>query len=491
MGKAIIVTGDKTLHTNVYTGQPVGDLLKREGIPFSFPCGGNHTCGKCQVYIEGDVSPMTEQEKKLLGSANPGMRLACFCTIMGDVFIKVHNEEANILAKAAMPDIDMTEKGYGIACDIGTTTVVVRLYKLESGEVLAERSEENEQKSYGADVISRIVSSKGEGLSVLSQLIRNQLERMISECMTEASIMQINKTVITGNTTMLHIYENLDPSSIAVVPFETKSLFGELSNYKHMNAEVYIPRCIGAYIGADIVCAILASEMLEKDKCALIVDIGTNGEMALLKNGELICCATAAGPAFEGAGLSMGMMAKNGAIDSVVINNDDVSYTVIGNTEAKGICGSGILDAVYVMKEKGIIDETGYLEEDFVIGDSKVLVSQNDIRQIQLAKSAICAGIYTLIHDADVSMEEIETLYVAGGFGNHVNMVSATGIGLLPSELLNKIKFIGNGALAGASMILLNNDMLKKSEEISKKAKELHLSESAYFMDKYIDLMYF
>jgi len=496
MCEVIINIGQKRVYAKAYKGQLLSDLIKQEAVDFAFPCAGNHTCGKCKVTVEGGVSKLTGEEAALLNESErrDGIRLACFCHIMQNAVIKIQNSQTSILSRFEMPDFEKNKSGIGIACDIGTTSVVVKLFDIKNGLVLAEKMAENSQKAYGADVISRILSCKesdGQGLNLLSGLIRRQLEDLISKCMEETEIEGIDAAVVTGNTTMLHIYEHLDPSSIAVSPFITQSLFGGISEQKLKNAQVYIPRCIGAYVGADLVCAILASGMYNKQECTMLVDIGTNGEIALCRNGELICCSTAAGPAFEGAGLSMGMLAADGAIDSVTLENDTVQYTVIGKGQAKGICGSGIIDLLSIMKKNHILDETGYMANDFLIGDSGVIVTKEDIRQIQLAKSAICAGIYTLIHTVGINISDITAIYVAGGFGNFINMESAADIGLLPKELLPKIKPIGNAAFAGASMILLSDRMQIISEDIGKRAKELQLSQSPFFMDKYIECMMF
>lgn len=191
---------------------------------------------------------------------------------------------------------------------------------------------------------------------------------------------------MTGNSTMLYLYEGIDPSALAVVPFTMSTFFGSTSRHTLAGAPVYLPRCIGAYVGADITCSILASDMLHEDGVQLMTDIGTNGEMALYKDGKLLCCATAAGPAFEGAGLSCGMPAAPGAIRTVELSDNQVTYTTVGDRPAVGICGSGILDALRVMLEQETIDDTGYLEtedeESYTIGDSTVAITQKDVRQI-------------------------------------------------------------------------------------------------------------
>jgi len=289
---------------------------------------------------------------------------------------------------------------------------------------------------------------------------------------------------VTGNTTMLHFLTGLDASGIAVAPFTPKSLFGEWYD------NIYTPKCISSYVGADITCAIIASGMMN-DKISFLVDIGTNGEMAVFKDGELICCSTAAGPAFEGANISAGMLGTEGAINKVYIEDGRLCYTTIGDKKAVGICGTGLIDAVGCMLELGVLDESGYLEDDFEIGTSGIFITPGDIRQLQLAKSAIRAGIDTLLHKCSVTPDELDCFYIAGGFGSFIDKNSAAKIGLIPKEAIDKVKVIGNGAGQGACMLLLNRDMIKSSEEIAKNAKTVELSSDEFFMNSYMDNMFF
>lgn len=481
----------------VQEGQRISDVLQQHVPSFALPCAGNHTCGKCRVKIDGAVSPVSDCEYTLLSRddlAN-GIRLACACTATGDVTVTLHEEtDAKIIAWYDTPEYAHTESGYGFAVDIGTTTVAIQLIERATGRILAERLSENAQRSYGADVISRIEACKTAGLDTLSDRIRTQIDALAQECMAETGITDIAESVVTGNSTMLHLFEGLDPASLAVMPFDVQSYFGCYSKHLLCGAPVYLPRCVGAYVGADITCAIVAAD-LTNTNAQLLVDIGTNGEMALARDGRLLCCATAAGPAFEGAGLSSGMPAAAGAIHAVQLCDDSVSYETIANEPACGVCGSGILDALSVMLDKEIIDDSGYLEteeEDFWnIGDSGVAITQRDVRQIQLAKSAICAGLLTLLEHEGLETPDIARFIVAGGFGNTMNHDSAAKIGLFPAGLREKTAFIGNAALGGAVMLLTNRDIRSASEQLAQQAVELSLSQSAQFMDYYVDCMSF
>ena len=518
-----IVTDEQILQQEWKTPGTIADVLHECKIEFSMPCGGNHTCGKCKVKATGCLSPMSKEEQKLLTleEITEQIRLACFAKIEGDAVITVLSRKAeNILTAGKMeafslePITGEIPGGYGIAVDIGTTTVVSCLYPLNTTKPVQIVSRHNQQSKYGADVISRIEYSNQNGVVPLQQTIVSQLNQSFAELCQKQNISldAVKGCVITGNTTMLHLLCGLDPRGIAVAPFTPQSLFGEMFSPKQIGLSLpedcllYLPRSISSYVGADITCAILASGMTEQPGNSFIVDIGTNGEMALMANGNLKCCSTAAGPAFEGAGIRMGMSAHNGAINRVWLEDGKIAYSVIGNEKAVGICGSAIIDAVAVFRRCGLIDETGLIDQDsengaqylaeddepaLKIGDSGVVLTQSDIRKIQLAKSAVCAGIDTLIHECGITAEQIDTFYIAGGFGSFIDKNSAAAIGLIPREVVDRVTVIGNGAGSGATMILLSSSKRQQSESIAASAEDVELSSNAYFMDRYIDRMMF
>lgn len=476
------------------SGTLLSDAIRQAGCDFPLPCSGNHTCGKCRVTVHGAVSQPDAHEYAHLSAADlsSGIRLACSCRIEGDCTIELHtNEHTRILTWSESTPVTCTQSGHGLAVDIGTTTIAVRLYNLTSGTILAECSEENRQRRFGADVISRIAACAEVGVSTLQSTVCEQLEQMAVHCMEQAGVTALTESVVTGNSTMLHLFEGWNPASLAVAPFTVQSEFGRISTQTLAGAPVYLPRCTGAYVGADITCAILASGMTDENNTTLLADIGTNGEMALLHHGNLICCATAAGPAFEGAGLSHGMPAADGAIHSVSCDESgNISFQVIGDGAPVGICGSGVLDTLAVMRKLDILEDSGFLEEDFMLTE-QVGISTRDVRQIQLAKAAICAGILTLCEEYSVALDEIDTLYIAGGFGSSMNPQSTAAIGLIPPILADRVHFSGNAALAGASMLLLEPELRAHAVALSQKATELSLSTSETFMDAYVECMMF
>ncbi|MGO5097366.1 ASKHA domain-containing protein [Agathobaculum sp. LCP25S3_E8] len=487
-----VKSGAQTLSFDTAPGETLGDVLRRAIPTFSEPCGGNHTCGKCGVHIEGAIPAPSASDQRLLSTEEleGGVRLACSCPVVDGMIVRLTESGlSRIVGWNKTVPFDCTEIGYGIAVDIGTTTVAMQLLDRASGKVLAEQLEENAQCSFGADVISRIKACKTDGLDILSSRIHEQLQRMAATCLQEACIEHVDEAVVTGNSTMLHLYEGLDPASLAVAPFDVQSYFGCMSRHTLAGAPVYLPRCVGAYVGADIVCAILAAGM--DNGVQLLTDIGTNGEMVLMRSGNLYCCATAAGPAFEGAGLSCGMPAAAGAIRAMRREGDRIIYQTIQDAPAVGICGSGILDALAILLKDEIMDDSGYLDDNYTIDGTGVTITQRDVRQIQLAKSAICAGLITLLETQDLPVDAVDRLAIAGGFGNSMNMNSACAIGLFPIALRDKADFIGNGALGGAAMLLMNHALREKSEQMAQNSTEISLSANPTFMDYYIDCMSF
>lgn len=467
----------------------IDKIIEEKGLNITFPCNKRGLCGKCKVIVKGDVSTITDKELSFLSleEREKGVRLACMAYGVDDnIDIYPYSEEDsfNILTINKLDNINIedSEYKYGISVDIGTTSVAISLFELTNLTPLKCISFLNPQKIYGADVISRIESSlKGKG-ETLSLLIKNKIKDAIDSFNIKD---EKYKIVITGNTTMLHLLLNKDVTNLSVYPFYTDELFGE-----YIKDNLYIPRCISGYVGADITMSILASGMSRLDK-SILVDIGTNGEMALYNENKFVCCSTAAGPCFEGASLDCGIGAVDGAIDKVYIEDGKIKYHTINNKKPIGICGSGVLDIVSVLVNMEIIDSSGAFNEvdKYVFDNSDVFISQKDIRTIQLAKSSICSGIMTLIKESNLETKDINAVYIAGGFGSYISYDSACNIGLVPKELKDKIKLIGNGALIGAGMLLFNKEYIKQSLEITNKASAIPLETNKYFMEKYIDNM--
>lgn len=488
-----------------FTGElSLASVTAPYGLPM--PCGGHHTCGKCKVKAFGSLSTLTPEEERLLTPQEiaDGVRMACSAVATGDCTVilpDTNSREGEVLLDGAHTQVE--SEGWGIAVDIGTTTIAV--YACFGGKIIRGAGQLNAQSVHGADVITRIGTKRHEELH---QIVVGQLEELFLQALGEdASPADVKKMVITGNTTMLHFLAGYDPSSIAVSPFTPQSLFGEgmpASRYfpAYENAELYLPPCVSAYVGADMVCAMTASRMTETGGTVLLADIGTNGEMGLYHNGNLYTCSTAAGPALEGACIHNGMAAAAGAIDRVTLGPDNtLEWHTIGEKPPKGLCGSGLISLMARLVETHQIDETGAMEdpedapdgsgEDCIpIGDSGVFLTQQDVRQVQLAKAAICAGILTMLEECGLSAEEVDTFYICGGFGSYIDPHAAAVIGLFPKELENKVKALGNAAGSGAVM-MLSQMYRDTATKLRDEAKLIELSTSPVFMEQYIEQMCF
>lgn len=516
--------GEITVTTQ--TGGLLSDILLQHLPAYLLPCGGRKNCGKCGLWAKGQFSPMGDEEEALLSRqpAHTGpegftFRLTCSCRIEGDseVVYIARGEVAAAPQESIVPlpiGHSARSGALGAACDIGTTTITLVLYSLQQGTPLAQAHHMNQQGRFGADVLSRIEYSNQFGTEVLHQQVVSQLNEMLHEALAQwgGQAAQVEGLVITGNTTMLHYLAGLDPRPIGTAPFTPASLFGEclpaatLFPGLPQEAVLYLPPCISGYLGADISCGLLAEGFAAKEGTRLMVDIGTNGEMALLYKGTLLGCTTAAGPAFEGTEIAMGMPAVNGAIFQVKEAPGGLECSVVGTGEAIGICGTGLISAVDFFLRAGVVDGTGRMQDTghaypqlveekdgqrvFWLTPT-VMLTQKDIRAVQLAKAAIAAGIQSLLHKAGIPYEEVDTLTLAGGFGSALSIHEAVGIGLIPAPLEDKSIATGNSALKGAAMLLLNEASRETCAALAAATEEIPLSSSAYFMESYMDQMPF
>ena len=501
-----IVTLNGTAHA-CPVGTSLGSLLSAHGHG-NMPCGGHGKCGKCRVTVTGDVTPPAEDEMRVLSAEElaAGIRLACRTKVLGDCTVTASEQgRGQIVTDGAFPasmsgrELSPAFSHYGAAVDIGTTTLAARLYDRE-GKQVAEASRLNPQSAWGADVISRMEAALAGNASKIAALTRRTISGMLSDLAAGVGIdsTSIDAVTVTGNTVMLHLFTETDVEPLTHAPFAAKRLFGETVAASDLeltalapDTPVYLPACIAAFVGADTVTAVLASDLMENAETALLCDIGTNGEMVLWHQNTLYACSTAAGPAFEGAGISMGMGGRTGAIDRVWVANEEIQAHVIGEAAPIGLCGSGLVDAVAALLNTEQLDETGFLEDDPAIIAEPVEVTQEDIRAVQLAKSAIHAGMRTLIHTADLSCEEVHTLYIAGGFGSYLDVQNAGKIGLLPEELTNRVTVLGNAALTGAAMLLLCADLRPASEAMARETSIVELATNPVFVSEYMERMMF
>lgn len=407
-----------------------------------------------------------------------------------------HNKKLKLVTfnKEAINIINEGDKVSGIAVDIGTTTIVVYLYDLLSGEIIDSLSSINHQRIFGYDIISRInYANNQSSLDKLQKSIISDLEIMIESLLNKHNLNPDNliQGMIAGNTVMGHLLIGADVENFGKAPF-TPMFLDDITftakeiGFKSLNFTIFtLVNNISSFVGGDLVAGIIDTELDDSDKYKLLIDIGTNGEIVIGNRQNIYCCATAAGPAFEGANISCGVGSVEGAICKIYKEGDTFRYDTIGDKKSIGICGTGLIDLVAYLLNEGIIDESGYLEYDFII-DEDIVITPKDIREVQLAKAAIAAGIECLMEEIGIDVNDIDYFYIAGGFGNFLNIDSATRIGLLPN-VKSKLRTVGNSAGSGASKMLLDKQLLHKCNELKKKFNYVELSSSKKFMDSYIE----
>lgn len=474
----------------LFEGQPLlSAVLSEAGLPLPQPCGGNGRCGKCAVEVSGLVSPPSTVELK------SGKRLSCQTRLLGDNVVILpesrHLTQIQLDGSRRIELKDPLPGRFGAAIDLGTTTLALRIFDLKTGEMLAAATAGNPQSAVAADVMGRIGYALQNGPDRLQRLVQDALRQCLRQACAQANLTMtdIESMVVAGNTTMLYLLTGRSPKSLAYAPFLADSLFGEWTTI--LGIKTYLPHCMNAFVGADISCAVLASGMTELHSPAVLVDVGTNGEIALWKDGALSVASTAAGPAFEGAGIVMGSASVPGAIDKVWVQDGQLMARTINNQTPQGICGSGLIDAVAAMLETGDVDETGALDDDSVIVSGEVWLYQKDIRAVQLAKAAIAAGLETLLNHAKTTPDTVQNFYLAGGFGNHLDMDSAARIGLIPAPLAKKAQAIGNASLDGASMLLLNQTNINKIAALANESQHVALGGNPAFNDAFMEHMLF
>ncbi len=548
--KGIIYTENQKIFAETEKGTTASAVLQKYNTAFYAPCGGNGTCGKCRIRIRGEISEPDERELAFLSEDDRknGVRLACMCRLLGEFEIMptemkmqiqlrsktISYTPASMLTMAKEGDeavffTDGTERfrekdaeaNLGIAVDIGTTTVAMYLCDLERGEIVSSTGIKNPQSIYGADVISRMdkIMKDESLLAVQQKLICNAIYKNVQAMCEEKGLREkdIRAAVICGNTVMQHIAAGINPVSIGVAPFHAPTLFGEEYNahtlglLSNPHAIAYFSPCFASYVGGDIACGMIAAGLDQCREKVLFVDVGTNGEIGLPTENGLYFCSAAAGPAFEGAHIACGMPGISGAVGKVFVRDGKISYETVDGAPAIGICGSGVIDAVAVMLNTGLLDETGliaekdeagdfaaYIDEDedgnsvFMIDKEKnIYICARDIREIQLAKAAVCAGADTLLHNAGIHADELSRVIIAGGFGSHLRAESLCRIGMLPISDSKKFEFIGNAAGMGAVAILLGKEPREAAKTVCGKSEYTELSGSEYFMEKYVDEMMF
>ena len=387
------------------------------------------------------------------------------------------------------------------AVDLGSTSVVAYLLDGCTGEQLSVKSVLNPQRQYGADVVMRSSYAMEKGADILSSCIRRAVNELLREAAKSCGRSQeeIVKIVMVGNSCMHHLFLEIPVDTLVLAPYEPRvkeALALRASDYGflvHPEAQLLWLPNIGGFVGADTVGCLLAGGWEQLEDLTLMIDIGTNGEIVMGNRHRMIACSTAAGPAFEGAKIQCGMRGAEGAVEHVWLENGEVKWRVIGGGKALGICGSGLIDLVAVLLRSGQLDESGRLKNGPVyrLGDTDVVLTQKDIREMQLAKGAISAGIRLLAERLGISITEIRQVCIAGAFGNYMDPNSACDIGLIPPELREKVVPVGNAAGEGAKMVLQDRAAWDRAEVLARRAEFLELASLPQFQDEFVDQLEF
>ncbi len=417
---------------------------------------------------------------------------------------------------------DSSKENYGIAFDIGTTTITGQLINLNNKQILGTKATYNKQIVFGDDVITRIIFAAEEGgLERLHHAVIDNMNTIIRELTDENKIPlnRVTGVVCAGNTTMTHLLLRVDPAHIRREPYVSTANFVPVIRASEAGIKVH-PRgllaCIpgvSTYVGGDIVAGAIACGMDREERLTLLIDVGTNGEIALGNKEWMACCSASAGPAFEGSGVSCGMRAVKGAIEKVEIDSGfEAKIKSIGSGKPIGICGSGYVDLISEMLKRGIINRSGAINKDlktkrirtrdgeteYVVVfknktscDNDIVIKETDIENIKRSKGAIFSAASILVKKFGLSFNDLEKIYIAGGFGTFIDMENAVSIGLLPDVDRKKFKFVGNSALIGAREILLSHDTMKKAEEAARKMTYMELSKDPSYMDEYISSLFF
>ncbi len=444
----------------VERGAPFRDVLFSYGV--EFPCGGHGRCIGCRVRVLGGSLPPTDEERRILPASDiaAGWRLACRRSADSDVVLEIAQWEMAILSDESAFEFTPGE-GLGIAVDLGTTTLVAQLLDLRTGEVLGVETALNPQVAYGSDIMSRVQMASSGGAEVLQDVIRGGIGKLIAALGVSS---EVTNVAIAGNTVMHHLFCGFDVEPLAHAPFEPS----ELGRTGFRASEIgwnlpgdpgvdFLP-CVGGFVGSDILAGVVAVGIDRAEALTGLLDLGTNGEIMFGNRERMVCASTAAGPAFEGGRIGMGMRASAGAIAQIEVKDGRMECRVIGAVEPRGICGSGLVDAVAAALDTGAVLPNGRLRNSGTLPlAGPVVLTQHDIRELQMAKGAIAAGVRIVLERLGADIGDVERIHLAGAFGNYINRASARRIGLLDFPL-DKIHPAGNTALLGAKLALFGQD---------------------------------
>jgi len=522
----------------VQAGETLLQAAQSAGVEFQAVCGGNGTCGHCRLRIAaGKMSPLSSEERDHFDdeAVRSGWRLACQASPQSDVTISIpadsltSEQRVQVESEAGRVDVDpvMTESVAasgdpvgGMAIDLGTTKLAGYLMNLATGETLAEGGIMNPQIAYGEDVISRIcyAAKSEECRQRLHTVVQEGINKLASALCDKAGVTResIARAVIAGNTAMHHLFWGLPVEQLGRSPYVPASIHAAQAGAAETglalgkSSVVYTPPNVAGYVGGDHVAMLLGIDIEECEAPTLAIDIGTNTELTLKVEGRLLTCSCASGPAFEGAHIHQGMRAAPGAIERVVLHDGTIQFYTVNRRPACGICGSGILDAIAVLLEAGIVDGRGNFcrehsgvpvrhgRPEFVLAEAnvaangkEVTISRQDICEIQLAKAAIRAGIDVLLQEGGVQPAALKSFCIAGAFGSYLDPCSAIRIGLFPAIPPDRIRQVGNAAGLGARQMLASSAKRSEAEKLAARIEYIELTNHPNFHDKFVRAMLF
>lgn len=467
----------------VPVGVSLKQALEKAGLAIDAPCGGNGLCGKCRVLVNGRP------------------QLACRTILTQDALISLPPQrETRILNVGRTLPLCTDGRSGALAFDLGTTTIAACLLGGQTGRVLARAGLLNPQTAYGADVISRLQFAQEHGAVPLCDAAWDALRALTAEVTRLAGFPAecIDTVCLVGNPAMHHLLLGYPIAPLLTPPYMPAQRHAVIRTGiarlpVHPDAELRVLPNIAGFVGADTVACLLAADLDACHAPTLLLDIGTNGEMVLCCGARRVACSTAAGPAFEGARISCGMRGTAGAIDRVWLEQGKLRFHTIGETPPVGLCGSGLLDLAAALLDAGILEQSGRLTcgDAFPIPGTSFSLTQKDVRELQLAKAAIRAGVTLLCAHMGIAPDQIERVELAGAFGNYLDPVSACRIGLLPPMLLSRIHAIGNAAAVGAARCALSRAEFARSTRLAEETEFLELASRPDFQDCYVDALQF
>jgi uncharacterized 2Fe-2S/4Fe-4S cluster protein (DUF4445 family) len=525
----VIIRGKEKITCRVRRGMRLLQALAEAGVKLELPCGGVGTCGGCRVLLKGEVPPPTPEEERFFSGQMlaEGWRLACQTSLRGDTELHLPGRESRPGTGSGFVEKRRSTHAYaggpvGAAVDLGTTTLVLTLVDLESGRRLVTVAGLNPQTAVGADLITRIQHALSEeGRKRLQEMLISGINILIEEAAAKGGVMpeQITRVAMAGNSVMHHLFLGLSVESLSRTPFTpvrkepclTEGAKAGLA--VHPRAEVYLAPLLGGFVGGDAAAALFASGLAARPGKGLLVDLGTNGEIILTGGGRVWAASTAAGPAFEGQGITWGMRAAPGAITGVKIDGTGWQLETLGGVAPLGITGSGLIALVAAFLALGLLTPEGRLkspgemadlpevlrerlqagangQEVLIDKESGVTITQKDIRLLQLAKGAVRAAVDSLLDEAEVVPEELDTIMLAGAFGSGLDSSALLRIGLLPRVPAARIKFLGNAALEGAVQAL-RPESRRELERLAGEVRHIPLGNRENYQEKFVASLLF